>query len=124
MRESMEVARIAARMSPSDGEEYIATIIRERERLIAEEMTRLAKISGKMPNEPEEGVIKGEAIVRKFFDIVGKEGVSLAWIEDRSGVPAKTIWEWRRGRQPGFSNFIACVQSLGYDLVIKEDMDR
>lgn len=121
LREAMEVARLAASMSPNGDNALVASLAAERERIITSELAKLAAARNRvLKGTEDEAVDRGEQIVRRFFEIKKEEKATFDQLEERSGIPKKTMWTWAKGRQPLLSNFIACVQALGYDVVIKE----
>lgn len=59
-------------------------------------------------------------LVRQLSDIQREQ--QLAWVDvaERSGVAPATIRQWRCANGPRLKNFEAVLNTLGYELVIRE----
>lgn len=58
-------------------------------------------------------------VVREFFDLLDKHGVSYKDLEQRSGTSFVTISKWRHGKHsPYVVDFEAAVESIGYRLAL------
>lgn len=63
-----------------------------------------------------------DPIIDRVHTLVQDSGVSLAYIENKSGVRAKTIYNWFNGavRRPQHATIAAVASALGYDMTFSK----
>lgn len=63
---------------------------------------------------------KGSKLVRRFFELLNEERVTMAAVSRVSGVGESTMYRWRESYEPTLGNFEACLNAMGYELMIRE----
>ncbi len=65
-------------------------------------------------------------LVRKYFSLVKQGKHVIARVGEQSGVTASAQHEWRRRNNPSVTSLQACLNAIGYELVIqkRENHDR
>lgn len=63
---------------------------------------------------------RANPLVEELFAEMARQGVSAQELAKRVGLHGHTIGDWRTRYNPTLPNFIACVNALGFDLVMRE----
>ena len=62
-------------------------------------------------------------LVRQMTEIQNAEQMGMLDLAERSGVNKNTLSEWRKRVTPSVANLEACLNVLGYELVIRRKRD-
>ncbi len=62
---------------------------------------------------------KAHPLVKTLFKIMMQQGDNYYDVSKRSGVSARTIRDWRRGRPPDLVNIEACLNVYGCELITR-----
>lgn len=58
-------------------------------------------------------------LVREFFAVAQASGKSFEKLGLEAGVTPETIIRWQRTTSPNLGSFVACIETLGYQLKIE-----
>ena len=62
-------------------------------------------------------------LVRLLFSEMNSQRIGIYDVSDRSGVACNTMKNWRKHHTPSVSNLEACLNVLGFELVVKPRKD-
>lgn len=65
-------------------------------------------------------VVRGHPLVRELYAIMDAQHCTDKEMEKRSGLNIHTFQRWRTTSIPNVANFEACLNALGFELVIRE----
>lgn len=60
-------------------------------------------------------------LVKVLYALMIRHAVSIPAVADKSGVAAETIRSWNGRCEPGLSTLIACLNALGFELVVRPE---
>ena len=60
-------------------------------------------------------------LVRKLFTTMNERRISKKWLSERAGVDYTSFADWQySGYRPHLGNLEACLNAIGYELVIQK----
>ncbi len=59
-------------------------------------------------------------VVKRLYQLMDSQAVSTESVAIRAGVDATTMVHWRTRRNPNFNNIEACLNALGYELIVRK----
>lgn len=63
-------------------------------------------------------------LVRRLIEIANEQMTTLSEVGERAGQSPKTISNWRYRSVPRLDNFEACLNAMGYELIVREMKNR
>ena len=63
--------------------------------------------------------LKTLPLVREFFAVAQASGKSFEKLGLEAGVTPETIIRWQRTTSPNLGSFVACIETLGYQLKLE-----